>query len=61
MNEMRKTKRERAAAALDRTLHLHDRGPRTMTSRLRVAAALNGQTKLRLQDLEWLESVVGMF
>ncbi len=49
--------RARAAAALDATHWAHERGPRTMNARARVAFALDRNLRPKAEDVRWLEMV----
>ena len=54
---MTTSKRDRAAAALDATHAIGERGPNTMMARARLAAALDGQGRIQDADLTWLETI----
>jgi hypothetical protein len=53
--------RNRAAKALDLSLPLAHRGPKTVNIRERVAEALDLGKPVTIRDIEWLEYIIHEF
>ena len=55
----KQTLEQRAAAALDKTHAIGERGPKTFNARQRIALALDSTSKVAIADVRWLEQVGG--